>query len=199
MYDFAGQHKEINVSGFNVWPLASAQVLFGFAGFAVVALTRSLARRIMAAIIALLSIAMLAFNISDLASAFANEVPPKVNAMVEKASGVAGGAADGSSQAILYHTTAFTLPLAFTLAALLLALLQVGIAFTVGRWAATEKRDKYQRAAGKPGANPASSGSIPSNADASKSKGKSAGKAKASKSDESTKKGDNIELWDSQR
>lgn len=185
MYDFAGQHKELNVSGYNVWPLASAQVLFGLAGFAVIALTRGLARRIMAFVIATISTAMTAFNIGDLTAVLANHVPAKVNGMVEKASGVSGGAPDGSSQAILFHTTAFTLPLAFTLAALLLAMLQLGVAYTVGRWTATEKRDKYQRGASK-----ASS----LKTDANKSQ-----KSKSQATDEGTQKGDNIALWDSQR
>ena len=180
MYDFAGVHKELNVAGYNVWPLASAQVLFGFAGFAVIALTRGLARRVMAFLIAALSIAMAVFNLSDLAGAISNVVPPKVNGMVEKASGIQGGGADGSSAAILHHMTAVTLPIAFTLAAVLLALLQLGIAFTVGRWATGEKRDKYTR--GKPSV-------------AEKPKGKG-GKSAAK---EAAQKGDNIALWDSQR
>ena len=183
MYDFAGQHKELLVSGYNVWPLASAQVLFGFAGFAVMSLTRNLARRVMGFVIAAISAAMAAFNLVSLPGAFANDVPAKVNAMVEKASGISGGATDGSSAAILFHTTAATLPLAFTVAAVLLALLQVSIAFRVSNWAKTEKRDKYERPQSKP---------------ASSAKNQKTGKpSKASKG--KPEKGDNIALWDSQR
>ena len=187
MYDFAGQHKELLVSGYNVWPLASAQVLFGFAGFAVMSLTRNLARRVMGFVVAVISAAMAAFNLFSLPAAFANDVPAKVNAMVEKASGIAGGATDGSSEAILFHTTAATLPLAFTIAAVLLALLQISIAFTVRNWSKTEKRDKYQRPQSKPEPQPQVSAKNP--------KAGKSGKASKGKPE----KGDNIALWDSQR
>jgi len=182
-YSFGEAEKQLSVSGFNSWPIVTGEIMFSLVGLGAVLLSRGLVRRFLAWLVAAAS----AFNSIGLLAAVLPSlgavVPPKVNGMIEKASGIVGGAANGSSSAINHYAATAPLIVVFAIAGLALAVLQVWVALRVPAWNATAGRDKYARA----------------QATEAIAKANSKGKTKAASKAGRKGKGDNIALWDSQR
>ena len=184
MFAAGGVEKQLTLSGFAALPLVSAQFSLGALLILGVMLSRGLMRTILAWLGAALALNLAFANalvvINDIASG-GNNIPPKLNTMIEKASGLAGGGLGGSSVAIEESSSSGTFGLLFVLLSVTLVVLLVLMAIKSPSWSTTEKADKYSRA---------------SNAAKAAKSSKSA-KSKAETTAES--KDDNISLWDSQR
>lgn len=178
-YSFGEAEKQLSVSGFNSWPTVTGQIMFSLVGLGAVLLSRGLVRRILAWIVAAASTFNAVGTLLAVLPSLGNRVPPKVNGMIEKASGIVGGAANGSSAAINHYSATSVLIVLFAIAGLTLAVLQVWVALRVPAWNATAGRDKYARA----------------QATQTSTKPMTKAQAKAARKG----KGDNIALWDSQR
>lgn len=142
-YEFDGTVKTLTATGLAAWPMTNGAVLFSLVGLAGIFLSRGPIRRILAWLVAIVGLALAVLNLAGLAQA----VPPAVNAMVEKASGIAGGSETGVSAAIVSSSSNGLPIMLFAFTSLALALLQLVIPFAVGRWTAADGRDKYQRQA----------------------------------------------------
>lgn len=184
MFAAGGVEKQLELSGFAALPLVSAQISLGALSVLGVMLSRGLMRTILAWFAAALALnlsfvnALVVFN--DIASGGAN-IPPKLNTMIEKASGLAGGGLGGSSVAIEESSSSGTFGLLFVLLSMILVALLVLMAIKSRSWSATEKTDKYSRADNATKAAKTSK--------STKSKGETLAESKD----------DNISLWDSQR
>lgn len=191
LYTFGQTEKQLNLSGFDSYPAFTAEILFGLAAWAAVAVSRALVRRVLAWLLVSVGVIFGFANLGVLRYSFTDAVPVKANSLVEKASGIAGGGIDGSSAAIVDNSNGGTVALLFFVLSLLLLAVQVLVALQSKSWSAGEKRDKYAKA--QPSNNPASSSRGGSGASV---KGKQAQPGKKAKK---PVKGDNIALWDSQR
>jgi Tryptophan-associated transmembrane protein (Trp_oprn_chp) len=183
-YTFAQTEKQLNLSGFDSYPALTAEVLFGLASWAAIAVSRGLVRRVLAWLLVAVGIVFMMGDLGILRYSFTDAVPVKANALVEKASGISGGGLDGISAAITDHSNGSTFALLYFIVSLLLLAVQVAVALRSNAWSAGEKRDKYAVASKDEGASKASVKGEP---------------AKAGKKAKKPAKGDNIALWDSQR
>lgn len=184
MFAAGGVEKQLTLSGFTALPLVSAQVSLGALLILGVMLSRGPMRTVLAwlgaALSALITFANAAVVFNDIASGGAN-IPPKLNTMIEKASGLAGGGLGGSSVAIEESSSSGTFGLIFVLLSVTLIGLLVVMALKSRSWTANEKTDKYSRTIKAAKADKTSK--------SAKSKGETAAESKD----------DNISLWDSQR
>ena len=139
-YDFNGSLQTITATGFTAWSLVNAGEMLAVIGFAAVALGRGRVRVALAWINAALASVIAAYNLLQLPTA----VPASVNALVEKASGIAGGGVGGSSAAINSVSTAPGAIIAYAIFLVLLVLVQVAVATTSPRWT-TKTTDKYAK------------------------------------------------------
>jgi hypothetical protein len=182
-YSFGEAEKQLSVSGFNSWPIVTGEIMFSLVGLGAVLLSRGLVRRFLAWLVATASTLNAIGLLISVLPSLSNRVPPKVNGMIEKASGIVGGAANGSSSAINHYAATSALVVPFAILGLALAALQIWVAVRVPAWNATAGRDKYARAQGADALPKTTTKTNPKAPTKSERKGK----------------GDNIALWDSQR
>ena len=173
VYTFDGTQKTLNTSGIAAWSEVNGLMLFGAVAFVALLLTRGSAARITTALVALVSASITSLVVS----AFSADVPPAVNASVEKLSGIAGGGAGGVSAAIDAVTRESALVWSFAVVAILLVLVQLGAAIGSKNWVSKPRVDKYT----------------------TKHMSNITKDAKKTAPSDETDKSRNIELWDSQR
>lgn len=194
-YNFGQTTKNLTLSGFDSYAILTGQVLLGLAAWAAVAVSRAVVRRVVSWLLVLISGFLCFSNLSLLRSNLTDAVPAKANALVEKASGIAGGGPGGISAAISDHANTGTFAVLFVLASMLLLVVQLLIALNSKSWAAGEKRDKYAVGAAAPATSSTGETTKPAKNKTKSSTEKTNKTGKAKK----PAKGDNIALWDSQR
>jgi Tryptophan-associated transmembrane protein (Trp_oprn_chp) len=190
LYNFGQTDKQLNLSGFDTYPALTAEVLFGLAAWAAVAVSRALVRLVLSWLLVAVGVIFMMGDLGILRYSFTDAVPVKANALVEKASGISGGGPNGISAAITENSNGGNFALLFFIVSLLLLAVQVAVALRSRSWSVGEKRDKYAVASSTEGAPKASVKGKPTQKGQLSPKGKKAKKPV---------KGDNIALWDSQR
>ncbi|MDE2409089.1 MAG: Trp biosynthesis-associated membrane protein [Actinomycetales bacterium] len=190
LYNFGQTEKQLNLSGFDSYPALTAEVLFGLAAWAAVAVSRAMVRLVVSWLLVAVGVIFMMGNLGILRYSLTDAVSVKANSLVEKASGIAGGGPDGISAAITDHSNGGNFTLLYFLISLLLLAVQVAVALRSRAWSAGEKRDKYAVASTDKSASEASVKGKPTQKGQLTKKGKGAKKPV---------KGDNIALWDSQR
>jgi hypothetical protein len=177
-YTFDGTTKSLTTTGLAAWQLINGALLFNFVSFGALLLSRGVIRTVLAWVVLIASAGFGILNIESLLV----KVPPVVNSLVEKASGIAGsGAGSGSgsvSDAIQTIHTRGNFTFSYAITVVILLILQIGAAAFSKSWTSTDKHDKYVRATANQSQAPVDTEKTAKNSDS---------------------KGDNIALWDSQR
>ncbi len=177
-YTFDGTVKSLDATGIAAWQLINGSIMFDAVGLAAVLLSRGMVRKVIAAVVTLVSLGIALLNLGALGSS----IPPAVNAMVVKASGVAGGVNGSASDAIVSISSRPGFHIGFAITVIWMLVVQVATFVSATSWNQTQAVDKYAR---QPATN-------------AKSGAKSGSKSKKSKK-KLDSKSNNISLWDSQR
>ena len=174
LFNAGGVEKQLQLSGFEALPMVTAQVGLGALGLLALVLLRGKLRTGFAYGLAAVTLAISFANFQNVIGNW-GQIPPKLNTMIEKASGISGGGTSGASASVEDFSSSGTLGIAFLTLSVALAVTFVLAGLRGRAWALTEKSDKYVRPS-KSAARAANTAVTPANT-----------------------KGDNISLWDSQR
>lgn len=181
-YTFDGTVKSLDATGIAAWQLINGSIMFDAVGLAAVLLSRGMVRKVIAAAVTLVSLGIALLNLGALGSS----IPPAVNAMVVKASGVAGGVNGSASDAIVSISSRPGFHIGFAITVIWMLVVQVATFVSATNWNQAQTVDKYARQPAK------------SAKSSSKSDSKSGSKSKKTKK-KLDSKSNNISLWDSQR
>lgn len=139
-YDFNGASLTLTATGLTAWSMVNAAQLLSAILLVAIALSRGKLRTSVAFAGTALLAAVTANNLLSLPS----DVPPMVNAMVEKASGVSGGGLGGSSQAIIDVLHDPALVVTYGLISVLTVIVAGITAVSSRKWVA-KTADKYSK------------------------------------------------------